>query len=488
MVAVAIKRAKDSWSVEDSIDELAQLANTAGAEVVSKLIQRLPMPSATHYLGKGKLAELLALRDSLNYNVVIFDDELSPLQQRNLEEVLHIKVIDRVALILDIFAKRAKTHEGQLQVDLAQHQYLLPRLAGQWSHLERLGGGIGTRGPGEMQIETDRRLIQRRIHRLKTQIEDIRKHRMLYRQQRKRSGIPVVALVGYTNAGKSTLLNALSHADVFVEDKLFATLDPTTRRLTLPDKSAVLVTDTVGFIRKLPPTIIAAFRATLEELDEADLLVHIVDLTSHNASEQCQTVEDILTDLNLTAKPRITALNKIDLIKDESIKNKQMKLYKNLLPVTEQALISATQGIGLASLHKKINSYLPDGAPFYPDDQITDSSESEIAADLIREAALVNLHHEVPHAIAVRIDEYSGREERGAFIAATLFVERDSQKGIVIGRQGKMLKKIGIMARKNIEDMSGRKIYLDLRVKVKKNWRADMDFLKRIGFQKFQEE
>ncbi len=300
------------------MEELAQLVKTAGANVVGKFIQRLPIPSKTHYLGKGKLDELLSLKNSVNYDVVIFDDELSPLQQRNLEEALQVKVIDRAALILDIFAKRERTREGQLQVELAQHQYLFPRLAGQWSHLERLGGGIGTRGPGESQLETDRRLIRQKIHRLQARIEEMRKHRRLYRQQRRESGIPIVALVGYTNAGKSTLLNALSKANVFVEDKLFATLDPTTRRLTLPDKNVVLLTDTVGFIRKLPPTIVTAFRATLEELPEANILLHVVDLTSHNAPEQCQTVEDILADLNLTDKPRITALNKIDLLLDNS--------------------------------------------------------------------------------------------------------------------------------------------------------------------------
>jgi len=316
LVAVSAKGRTDRWSAENSMEELAQLAKTAGADVVGRLIQRLPIPSKTHYLGKGKLDELLSLKGSANYDVIIFDDELSPLQQRNLEETLKVKVIDRAALILDIFAKRARTREGQLQVELAQYQYLFPRLAGQWSHLERLGGGIGTRGPGESQLETDRRLIRQKIHRLEARIEEIRKHRRLYRQQRKESGIPIVALVGYTNVGKSTLLNALSQADVFVEDKLFATLDPTTRRLTLPDKNVVLLTDTVGFIRRLPPTIVTAFRATLEELSEANVLLHVVDLTSHNAPEQCQTVEDILADLNLMDKPRITALNKIDLLLD----------------------------------------------------------------------------------------------------------------------------------------------------------------------------
>ena len=345
------------------MEELAQLADTAGAGVVGKLIQRLPVPSKTHYLGRGKLDELLTLKDNTSYNVVIFDDELSPLQQRNLEDFLQVKIIDRVALILDIFARRARTHEGQLQVELAQHQYLYPRLAGQWSHLERLGGGIGTRGPGESQLETDRRLIQQRIHRLKTRIEEVRKQRQLYRQKRKKSGIPVVALVGYTNSGKSTLLNALSQADVFVEDKLFATLDPVTRRLTLPDKSVVLITDTVGFIRKLPPTIVTSFRATLEELDETTILLHVVDLSSHNAAEQCQTVEDILSDLNLMDKPRITALNKIDLLlnsgrtrgEEETINylsDQRAPLDKNTV------LISAAKKWGLSRLLELISHTL----------------------------------------------------------------------------------------------------------------------------------
>ncbi|MFC1916354.1 GTPase HflX [Chloroflexota bacterium] len=367
MVAVAAKHARDKWSAEASIEELTQLAGTAGANVVGKLIQHLPVPSKTHYLGKGRLEELFDLKDSVNYDVVIFDDELSPIQQRNLEEALQVKVIDRVALILDIFAKRARTHEGQLQVELAQHQYLLPRLAGQWSHLERLGGGIGTRGPGESQLETDRRLIRRKIHHLKEQIEEVRKHRALYRQKRSKSGIPIIALVGYTNCGKSTLLNALCQADVFTEDKLFATLDPTTRRLILPDERTVLVTDTVGFIRKLPPTIVTSFRATLEELYEAALLIHVVDLASHDATQQCQTVENILSGLHLIDKPRVTTLNKIDLLlNDDRDWDKETTInYLSGQSLNENTvLISATKKWGLDKLSELISHALARSVSF----------------------------------------------------------------------------------------------------------------------------
>ncbi|MFC2021397.1 GTPase HflX [Chloroflexota bacterium] len=364
MVAVTTRKNALGGSAESSLNELARLASTAGVKVVGKLSQRLPVPSKSYYLGEGKLAELLSLKSSTNYDVVIFDDELSPLQQRNLENSLQVKIIDRVALILDIFARQARTRDGQLQVELAQHQYLYPRLAGQWSHLERLGGGIGTRGPGESQIETDRRLIQKKIHRLKLQIEQVRKQRLLYRQKRKRAGIPVVALVGYTNAGKSTLLNALSRADVFVDNKLFVTLDPTTRRLTLPDKSAVLITDTVGFIRKLPPTIVTAFRATLEELTEASVLLHVVDFSSPDAAEQCQAVEDVLADLDLTDKPRITALNKIDRLLDSgrtwSEEEAVNYLSDQAAPVNQNmVLISAEKKWGLTKLLELISQTLP---------------------------------------------------------------------------------------------------------------------------------
>jgi len=304
----------DEWTSDASLDELEQLATTAGAVPVGRISQRLPAPSKAFYIGTGKLDELVALQTATPYDVVIADDELTPLQQHNLEDRLKVKIIDRVALILDIFAARASTREGRLQVELAQQIYRYPRLAGQWQHLERLGAGIGTRGPGESQLETDRRLVREKIHHLEEQIEAVRRHRDLYRQRRKRSAIPVVAIVGYTNAGKSALFNALSQANVLVEDKVFATLDPTTRRVRLPTGGTMLLTDTVGFIHKLPPTIVKAFRATLEELSEASALVHVVDISSRYALQQTKVVEETLRQLDLAGKTRITVLNKIDLL------------------------------------------------------------------------------------------------------------------------------------------------------------------------------
>ena len=315
LVAVELKgRGNSRWTSQSSLEELAQLALTAGANVVGRSVQRLQRPTPAYYVGRGKVQELASLRHRLGYGTIIFDDELSPSQQRNLEDALQIKVLDRTALILDIFAQHARTREGALQVELAQHEYLLPRLAGQWTHLERLEGAIGTRGPGETQLETDRRLIRRRIQRLKRQLEEVRQQRALYRRRRARQGVSVISLVGYTNAGKSTLMRALSGADVLVEDKLFATLDPVTRRISLPQGGAFLLTDTVGFIQKLPTQLVAAFRATLEELSEASLLLHVVDITHPDAAEQAQTVEDTLADLGLADKPSITVFNKADLI------------------------------------------------------------------------------------------------------------------------------------------------------------------------------
>jgi GTP-binding protein HflX len=323
------------------------------------MIQKLNQPHGLTYLGKGKLDELILKRQNSDWDLIVFDDELSPRQQNALEDLLKIKIIDRVALILDIFARNARTHEGKLQVEMAQHQYLLPRLAGQWSHLERLGGGIGTRGPGESQLETDKRLIRNKISKLKKELEDVRKHRILYRENRRRSGIPIVAIVGYTNTGKSTLLNALSQANVLAENKLFATLDPTTKRLTLPDMKTVLLTDTVGFIRKLPTDLIDAFRATLEEISEATVLLHIVDLTSHNAAEQSQVVERILKDLGLENKPRVTALNKIDLLLDKNEKWDEVRALEFLDHLagnnSNTVLISAGKKWGLKKMLEVLN-------------------------------------------------------------------------------------------------------------------------------------
>jgi GTP-binding protein HflX len=297
----------------DTLTELEHLARTAGAQVVGKISQRSNRLTST-YIGKGKLQELQERVAEDQAEVVIFDDELSPAQQRNLEEALGTKVIDRTALILDVFARHARTYEGKLQVELAQHQYLLPRLTGQWSHLERLGGGIGTRGPGETQLETDRRLVRRRIQRITQELEGVRRRRNVYMERRKKANVPMATLVGYTNAGKSTLFNALSDAKVDASARLFATLDPTTRRVRLPSGGQLLLTDTVGFIQKLSPKVVAAFRATLEELAESDILLHVLDITHPKAPEQAEVVEATLRDLGLEEKPRLLVVNKMDLL------------------------------------------------------------------------------------------------------------------------------------------------------------------------------
>jgi GTPase len=354
LVGVESRALQDGWQIESSMDELQQLAGTAGAQVVGRLTQKMGRSSSTHYLGSGKLEELVELKDTLHYDTAIFNDELAPRQQLNLEEALGIKVIDRTALILDIFARSASTSEGKLQVELAQAEYLLPRLAGQWSHLERLGGGIGTRGPGESQIETDRRLIRKRISLIEKQIEAVRKHRELYRRKRKNSSTPLVALVGYTNAGKSTLLNALGKANVLTENKLFSTLDPVTRRVRLSDGRNILITDTVGFIHKLPPLIVAAFHATLEELEGADLLLHVVDITSPDAVNQSKTVEQILGNLKLDQKPRITVINKMDKVVESLDEAADLEFDVNAPPETT-VMISAAMQWNLDKLLEKIS-------------------------------------------------------------------------------------------------------------------------------------
>ncbi len=323
---------QQSWlSFDDSLAELALLASTAGLEIVGELTQSLSRPYGDTYIGSGKVDELKALVQETNSDVVVFDNELSPRHQRELEKLLgeDVHIIDRTALILDIFAQHASTREGILQVELAQYGYRLPRLTRAWTHLARQAGGgagrtgsvggVGLRGPGETQLEVDRREIRKKIATLKTEIEKIRSHRGRYRAQRKRSQIPTVALVGYTNAGKSTLLNLLSDADVLVADKLFATLDPTTRRVKLPLGHICLFTDTVGFIQKLPTELVAAFRATLEEITEADLLLHIVDISHPSALAQWQSVNETLSELDAHDIPTITVLNKVDKLSNTEI-------------------------------------------------------------------------------------------------------------------------------------------------------------------------
>ncbi len=363
LVGVEFKRKHVLWTVEDSLAELAQLARTAGIEVVGQTYQRLGRITPATFIGKGKVEELVELRAELEFDVLIFDEELSPRQQRELEEVFgeDIKVLDRTALILDIFAQHAHTREGALQVELAQYEYRLPRLTRAWTHLARQAGGavgrggtggVGLRGPGETQLEVDRRRINERIAHLKRELEEVRTHRRLYRQQRQRKGIPVVALVGYTNAGKSTLLNALSGANVFVADQLFATLDPTTRRVELPQGQVVLFTDTVGFIQKLPTQLIAAFRATLEEVTEADLLLHVIDITHPNVYEQVTAVHDTLVEIGATEKPVLNALNKIDRFRDPQALDSLLAEFPDSIP------ISALRGRSLDVLLARVEKVL----------------------------------------------------------------------------------------------------------------------------------
>ena len=337
------------------MDELSLLADAAGAEVVSTLSQNIEKPTH-YYVGTGKLEELKEIMVETDCAVAIFDDELTPIQQRNLENALEFKIIDRTALILDVFARHARTREGQLQVELAQHQYLLPRLAGQWSHLERLGGGIGTRGPGETQLETDRRLIRKRIQKLEQELDLVRRRRVSYMGRRKQARLPVVSLVGYTNAGKSTLFNALSDARVVVLDQPFSTLDSVTRRVWLPSGGQVLLTDTVGFIHKLPPTLVASFRATLEELQEADLLLHVVDITHPKAPEQAEVVERTLKDLGLGKKAKLLVVNKMDQVVPSDNREDRAGLLG--LGGEPSVLVSARRGWNLDELLQKIENRL----------------------------------------------------------------------------------------------------------------------------------
>ncbi|KPL91202.1 GTPase HflX [Herpetosiphon geysericola] len=357
---------REAWHIDDSLDELALLADTAGLEVVGTVSQKLDHPNPKTYIGPGKVREVADLRSETPYDVVIFDEELSPSQARNLEELIKVKVIDRTTLILDIFAQHARTREGSLQVELAQYDYLLPRLRRAWTHLERQSGGggggsgvgVGLRGPGETQLESDQRIIGKRIALLKEQLADVHRHRELYRQNRQESGLPIISVVGYTNAGKSTLLNRLAQADVLAADMLFATLDPTTRKVALPGGRAVLMTDTVGFIQRLPTALVAAFRATLEEIAEADVLLHVLDLTHPNVEEQFKTVMDTLSELKVQDKPILTVFNKIDKI-DVPSDTEIVRMITELgLPIDRWVAISAQQNIGIDRLQAAIEQML----------------------------------------------------------------------------------------------------------------------------------
>jgi len=371
LVGVELKGTKPVWSVQDSLNELAALSHTAGLLVVGQDWQRLDHVHPSTLVGSGKLQSIVEQREQLGFNVLIFDDELSPRQLREIEKAFgedeDLKVLDRTALILDIFARHARSREGALQVELAQLEYRLPRLTRAWTHLARQAGGraggatggVGVRGPGETQLEIDRRAIRDRIALLEGQLAKVRAHRQRYRRKRQQEGLPVLSLVGYTNAGKSTLLNALSGSDVLAADMLFATLDPTTRRVELPAGGIVLVSDTVGFIQKLPHQLVAAFRATLEEVLEADVLIHVIDVTHANVAAQVEAVHDTLVEIGATDKPIISVLNKIDRFSEHAhLEAYVQRLPEQLGEYPDTVAISAKTGEGLPALLERIQEVL----------------------------------------------------------------------------------------------------------------------------------
>jgi len=388
LVGVQFHRQKQPLALQDSLSELALLCETAGLQVVGDMTQRLQRPNVETYIGPGKVEELRGLVDETMADVVVFDDELSPRHQRELEEHLagRVRVLDRTALILDIFAQHARTSEGMLQVELAQYEYYLPRLTRAWTHLERQAGGgggragsvggVGLRGPGETQLEIDRRKIRHRIAHLKHELEKVRAHRMRYRAQRRRSRLPTVALVGYTNAGKSTLMNRLSGSEVRVADRLFATLDPTTRRVELPGNDFALFTDTVGFIQKLPTTVVAAFHATLEEITESDLLLHVVDISHPNALNQADVVHKTLSEIGAAHVPIVTALNKVDRLSHAETAEGALQAYPKALA------ISALTGTGMPQLLRLVKR------------ELYDSYESVEVRLPYQQGALISLFHE----------------------------------------------------------------------------------------------
>jgi GTP-binding protein HflX len=411
------------WPVEESLAELERLAHTAGIVVLGYEIQQLVHPHPATFVGPGKVREIVEQVEETGANVVLFDDELSPRHQRELEEIFgdDVKLLDRTALILDIFAQHAHTREGTLQVELAQYEYRLPRLTRAWTHLARQAGGraggvrgsVGVRGPGEAQLETDRRMIRKRIAQLKDELEKVRAHRKRHRSRRRRAGMPTVALVGYTNAGKSTLLNALSDADVLVADQLFATLDPTTRRVELPGGGATLVTDTVGFIQKLPTQLVAAFHATLEEITDADLLVHVIDVTHPQVLRQAQAVYDTLQTLHAAHKPTVSALNKIDLLPSSDAIPVELDQFRNTV------VISARTTEGLPELMTRIEEIL-EGQMVHIDALIP--YEQGELVDLFHRRGLI--HGEEHTAQGTRIIGRLPRELVGRFQAVRTAAQR----------------------------------------------------------------
>ena len=379
LVGVKVRSQADYWRLEDSLAELAELARAAGANPVALLTQSMNTPSPT-YVGKGKMDELQLVIKREHVDTAIFDDELTPSQQKTLEDKLEIKVIDRTALILDVFAQRARSREGRLQIELAQTEYLLPRLAGQWSHLERLGGGVGTRGPGETQIETDRRLVRRKLSQVKKELGQVRSQRGQQRQQRTGGETSIVSLVGYTNAGKSAVFNKITSSKVIERNQLFSTLDTTTRRLYLPSGTGATISDTVGFVHKLPPVLVQAFTATLEEALEADLLVQIIDISSPYAAEQAQVVSDQLSDMGIGDTPRILVLNKLDLV----VEGPEEPLTLDVLGQIDISgyrrvvTTSATKNWGIVDLRNAIDVVIS------PVDQLVESDDQEAAVNAIR--------------------------------------------------------------------------------------------------------
>jgi len=381
------KKGVSKWDLRDSLDELRELANSAGAEVVDTVTQKLSKPTAPYYIGRGKAESIKESCQDQRVTSVIFDDELSPAQGRNLENLFARKVLDRTQLILDIFAQRARSREGRLQIELAQLQYLLPRLTRMWHHLSRQTGGIGTRGPGETQLEVDRRRVQERIARLERELEAVRKTRAIQREGRKRRQWPVAAVVGYTNAGKSTLLNLLTGADVVTEDKLFATLDPTTRSFVLPNKQRVLLTDTVGFLRKLPHTLIESFKATLEEVREADLLLHVADLSHPRLDEQMAAVDAVTKELDAYGKQTLIVFNKIDNLPNRELAESYLKRFSG------SVAISARTGEGVNDLVQALEHTLSSWRL---------RSRFRISAT---ESALIAEIHRVGHVLELRYDD-----------------------------------------------------------------------------------